>query len=61
MKVKLRADLSPEVLVKLREILIKHKVEWEEEIIVKDESKTKSRPKPRSAGETAKNSNKAQD
>ena len=32
MKVKLRADLSPEVLVKLREILIKHKIEWEEEV-----------------------------
>jgi hypothetical protein len=39
MKVKLKATLKPEVLEKLREILIKHKVEWEEEIIVKDESK----------------------
>ena len=38
-KVKLKASLSPQVLEKLREILIKHKVEWEEEIIVKDESK----------------------
>ena len=28
---------------------------------VNNESKTKSRPKPRSSGETAKNSNKAQD
>ena len=39
MKVKLKATLKPEVLEKLREILRKHKVEWEEEIIVKDESK----------------------
>ena len=36
MKVKLKATLKPEVLEKLREILRKHKVEWEEEIIVKD-------------------------
>ena len=33
MKVKLRGDLSPEVLEKLRKILIKHQIEWEEEII----------------------------
>ena len=33
MKVKLRGNLSPEVLEKLRKILIKHQIEWEEEII----------------------------
>jgi len=43
MKVKLRADLSPEVLVKLREILIKHKVEWEEEVIEEKSNKQESR------------------
>jgi ATP-dependent RNA circularization protein (DNA/RNA ligase family) len=44
-KVKLKADLKPEVLEKLRTILRKHKVEWEEEIIVKDESKKECRKK----------------
>ena len=39
MKVKLKASLSPQVLEKLREILRKHQIEWEEEIIVKDDNK----------------------
>ena len=38
-KVKLKANLSPQVLEKLREILRKHQIEWEEEIIVKDDNK----------------------
>ena len=43
MKVKLRADLSPEVLEKLRKILIKHKIEWEEEVIGENDKRQERR------------------
>ena len=39
LKVKLKANLSPQVLEKVREILRKHQIEWEEYIIVKDDNK----------------------
>ena len=50
MKVKLKATLKPEVLEKLRKILIKHQIEWEEEIIEKDNKKQERRFVERRSG-----------
>ena len=61
LKVKLPSNMTPEKWLsnKIGSISLRDVDVHIEEI--KDESKTKSRPKPRSSGETAKNSNKAQD
>ena len=50
MKVKLKGHLKPEVLEKLRKILIKHQIEWEEEIIEKDNKKQERRFVERRSG-----------
>ena len=61
LRMKLPANITPEQWVKQKigsVNLAGVEVHYEE---INNESKTKSRPKPRSSGETAKNSNKAQD
>ena len=61
LKIKLPSNMTPEKWLNNKigsAKLAGVEVHYEE---ITDESKTKSRPKPRSSGETAKNSNKAQD